>query len=139
MSEQENYIEQEHVARKIHDRDLNFLVQVANFANSNNGVTLLSKGALISGIIISEKEYYESVASSYGERGEGAPSIAEYFWVRSDNSPKPEEGESVKEFNFINLKNVKVNTGNSLTNLNGGFIRMKLEEVDGYILGTMNN
>lgn len=139
MSEQEAPVIQEQISRKIHDADLNFLIQAANFANSNNGVTLLSKGMLISGVVISEKEYYETVAGSYGERGESAPAIAEYFWVRSEHAIKPEDYDSLHEFNFINLKSAKIsNNSGSFNSLGSAVIRLKLEEIDGYILGIVS-
>lgn len=140
MSEEVNNPYQEVLARKIQDNDLHFLVKVANFANANYGVTLLSKGSLIAGVIISEREYYESVGGTFGARGESAPATAEYFWKKSEKSPKPEdykEYEGEKEFDFINLKKVRVNSNSGgFGNINNAFLRMKLEEVDGYILGT---
>lgn len=136
MLEQDENFKKELFMRKIQDMDLHFLVKVANFANSNNGVTILSKGSLISGVIVSEKEYYESVAGSFGERNDSAPAISEYFWKKSDNSPNREDYDDSKEFSFINLKQVKINSNSgAFANMNGAFLRMKLEEVDGYILG----
>ncbi|WP_288444792.1 hypothetical protein [uncultured Pantoea sp.] len=140
MSEKDAEIGFEQVVRKIHDNGLHFLVKIANFAGSNNGVTLLSKGSLISGVIISDQEYFESLASSFGPRGESAPALSEYFWQRAEQSLTPEDIEKDIEFNFINLREVKINSNSgSFVKMHGAFLRMKLEEVDGFILGTLSD
>jgi hypothetical protein len=130
---------EELLARKIVDNDLVFFAEIASFANFSLGVTLLSKGAVLTGNLISAKSYYSGVGSSFGPRESNAVAISEFFWKKFDASPTDYETEKDQEINFLHLSDVRMLVGNgSFTSFNGGFLRIKLEEIDGHMVGVSN-
>lgn len=133
---------QEVVARKMVDADLIFLVEIANKFGAWTGVTLFTKGIVITGLIISGKEYYEKVADSFGPKDENKVSVGDYFRNVSDSLYTNGDGADETEFptNFMHLKDVKVSAGSGgLTPYNNAFLRVKIEEIDGHIIGSASN
>lgn len=129
------------LSRKVVDADLDFLVEIANKLGSFTGVTLFSKGLVITGVIISGKEYYESVANSFKPDREGNIGLGAYFRKVGANAYTDDEDED-KSFpsNFMHLKDVKILTGNgNFSPLNNAFLRLKIEEIDGHIIGIASN
>lgn len=126
------------LARKMRDADLVFLAQIANNINFGMGITLFCKGTLITGTTISGKEYYESVAASFGPQSSGEGSIADYFSKTAENvyTEKKDTPDYEIPLNFIHLKNVAFSSGNGqFIPYNGAFLRLKIEEIDGHIIG----
>ncbi|EIV2907035.1 gas vesicle protein [Citrobacter braakii] len=126
------------IATKMRDADLVFLAQIANNINFGMGVTLFCKGALITGTTISGKEYYESVATLFGPKSSEEVSIADYFSNTAVNvyTEKKDTPDYEIPLNFIHLKNVAFISGNGqFIPYNGAFLRLKIEEIDGHIIG----
>ncbi|CAI1502617.1 Uncharacterised protein [Serratia grimesii] len=133
MSEENE--EQVVISRKLQDADLLKFADLANKYDYSIGITILSKGVLITGRTISGKQYYNSIADASGS----AP-IAEYFRKVSAPLYTLQDGENVATvnfpLNFIHLENVSMKSGDGLfSQLNGALLRIKIEEIDGYILG----
>ncbi|HDT2308019.1 TPA: hypothetical protein QHP34_002648 [Citrobacter braakii] len=126
------------LSRKITDADLSFCVNIANKHGANLGVTLFCKGIIITGMIISGKEYYDGVADSFGPKKDGVASLGDYFRQVGDAVYSQKDGDEEQEFpnNFIHLKDVKLSAGTSgFTPYNNAFLRLKVEEIDGHIIG----
>ena len=132
------------VSVKPRDADLLFFVDIANKYEVEMGVTLLIKGVWISGEIISGKTYYESLVKSFGPYQEGSlvESIADYFKGTAKvfyTKPEDQDDCSIPN-NFMHLKNITQNNGSgSMAKMNNAFLRVKIEEIDGYILGKSTN
>lgn len=132
------------ISVKPRDADLLFFVDIANSHGVEMGITLLVKGVWISGDIISGKTYYESLAKSLGSYQEGsvAESIADYFKGTADIFYKNTEGQDdyVIPNNFLHLKDITQNNGSGrMAVMNNAFLRVKVEEIDGYIFGKSTN
>lgn len=105
---------------------------------------------MITGKLISGKKYYAAMQEkfeSFGPDSYGAL-MKEHFSISYqvyDPEIKDEDtGEDVIKdelpLNFIHLENVSLQTGNGgFTAINGGLLRLKIEEVDGYIFGASTN
>ncbi|HGK4675278.1 TPA: hypothetical protein ACJ2WV_004579 [Kluyvera georgiana] len=126
------------LSRKITDADLSFCVDMANKHEANMGVTLFCKGVIITGMIISGREYYAGVANSFGMKQDGASAWGDYFRQVGGAVYSKQDGEEDKEFPniFIHLKDVKLSAGTSgFTPYKNAFLRLKVEEIDGHIIG----
>ncbi|MEN4580216.1 hypothetical protein [Pantoea agglomerans] len=138
------------VSRKLHDMDLIFFANLVNRSEVGVALTLFISGTLITGSLISGKKYYAAMQDkfvSYDADSYGA-FLKEHF-SNSHQIYDPEikdvdAGEEASQkslpLNFIHLENVSFQTGSgAFTALNGGLLRLKIEEVDGYILGSSSN
>ncbi|MCU6674660.1 gas vesicle accessory protein GvpU [Leclercia adecarboxylata] len=126
------------ISRSIYDNDLGFLAELIEKLDIEIGITLMVKGLLVSGMLVSGKKYYTQVSEQLQSSGEAAKAISQYFSAKAENFgiEKPEEAE----FNFLNLINIAFLKGDGqMGEVNGGRLRLKLEEVDGYILGKPSN
>lgn len=126
------------LSRKITDADLSFCVDMANKHEANMGVTLFCKGIIITGMIISGREYYAGVADSFGLKQDGASAWGDYFRQIGGAFYSKQDGEEDKEFpnSFIHLKDVQLSAGTSgFTPYKNAFLRLKVEEIDGHIIG----
>ncbi len=79
----EQQISHEVISRSIYDQDLEYLVNVVERANIDIGITLLVKGLLVSGMLVSNKKYYTQVSDDLQLSGDIGASIAEYFKERA--------------------------------------------------------
>lgn len=123
-------------ARKTIDADLSFLVNIANNQNVWTGVTLFSKGFIITGIVISGKEYYNTVADSFA-KNEIGNLYGDYFRKVAVEAYSNDENNKLIPANFIHLKDVKISAGNGgLQPIKNGYLRLKLEEIDGHMIGS---
>jgi hypothetical protein len=131
----EQQISQEVISRSIYDQDLEYLVNVVERANIDIGVTLLVKGLLVSGMLVSNKKYYTQVGDDLQSAGGIGASVAEYFTKRAESFDveKPEYSEP----SFMNLIKVSFLKGDGhMGSMKGACLRLKIEEVDGYFLGS---
>lgn len=134
MSEENKEIQQV-FSRKLCDHDLLKFADNANRYNFQVGVTLVCKGLMISGLIISGRDYYEGVADSFGPNEDSTVAFSNYFRNAAKDRYSPETYDDV-EINFIHLKNVSVRIGDGqFGDFNKAFLRLKIEEIDGYIFG----
>lgn len=126
------------IAHKTCDNDLLFLVGIANKGISV-GVTLLSKGLLISGNLMSGKEYYSSISESFknnSTNSELGSAISTYFLETGEAHYAITDENKEIPLNFLHLKNFSVYRDNGSTiDFSGAFFRLKIEEVDGFFIG----
>lgn len=124
--------------RKTKDADLVFLVKIVNKTHASIGLTLFFNGLIITGQLISGKTYYEHVSDRMKEVGDAGIALSGYFSDSAENVYSPTEKEDAPT-NFMHLKDVKVRSDSGGINaLNEAFLRMKVEEVSGHIIGTMS-
>lgn len=83
IKKMEQQISHEVISRSIYDQDLEYLVNVVERANIDIGITLLVKGLLVSGMLVSNKKYYTQVSDDLQLSGDIGASIAEYFKERA--------------------------------------------------------
>jgi hypothetical protein len=102
-------------------------VRIANEHNKDNGITLSVGGAVISGILISDRQYFEQLAIE--THTEAFSSLGDY---------KPENIEHIP-LNYIHLKDAKIINGATAIPSSGGRLwRGKIASVDGFSLGTLS-
>ncbi|WP_404347312.1 gas vesicle protein GvpU [Sutcliffiella horikoshii] len=122
-------------ARK--DSILEFFVQAANSYDFSLDISLNVNGAVISGTLISAKDYFEAMSETFEEGNEIAQKISEQLAATGESF----ESSKGAEANFIHLKNTKVYCGDSKPTPSEGKIlwRGKLSEVDGFFLGRISD
>lgn len=122
---------------KIKDADLVFLVDIVNKTQASLGLTVLTKGTMISGQLTSGKEYYDYVASEISKAGEAGIALSKYFSDKADTIYSPKEDEDAPN-SFMHLKDITVRSHDGKLNaINGGYLRLKIEEIDGHTVGRM--
>ena len=133
---------QEVLAYKLKDADLLFIAELVNRTNYGIGITLFVKGALITGLTVSGSEYYGSQIRALSEFSDNEISqhLLEHF--KEGQSYYHDLGE--KEFsypaNFLHLKEVSFKLGDGkVFPMSNGILRVKIEEIDGFVLGLMSN
>ncbi|WP_409293114.1 gas vesicle accessory protein GvpU [Peribacillus sp. SCS-37] len=114
------------------DNILEFLVQAANKHDFELDITLNVKGAVITGTMISAKEYFSSLSETFEDGNDIAQAISEQMAQAGESSQKENS-----EANFIHMKEAKVYCGDSKPTPSKGKIlwRGKLAEIDGFFLG----
>jgi hypothetical protein len=123
---------------KVKDADLVFLLKIVNKLDASIGVTLLSKGTFITGQMISGKQYYENVVERMKQAGDAGVALSSYFTNSAENVYSPSD-DSDAPTNFLHLKDVKIRSPEgSVDTLNGAYLRMKVEEIDGHFIGAMS-
>ncbi|WP_404459126.1 gas vesicle accessory protein GvpU [Sutcliffiella horikoshii] len=122
-------------ARK--DSILEFFVQAANNYDFSLDISLNVNGAVISGTLISAKDYFEAMSETFEDGNEIAQKISEQLAATGESF----ESSKGAEANFIHLKNTKVYCGDSKPTPSEGKIlwRGKLSEVDGFFLGRISD
>ena len=134
----EQQMNQEVISRSIYDQDLEYLVNLVEKLNIDIGVTLIVKGLLVSGMLVSGKKYYTEVSEHLQSSGVAAKAISQYFTEKADNFGVEKQEDA--EINFLNLINISFLKGDGLMrDMKGARLRLKIEEVDGYILGNPKN
>lgn len=119
------------------------LAKLVDIANGNFGVsigvTLTVNGALVSGLLISGKEYFESVAIELAKDSDNSVSMG-----LSEGMKELSEKRYGSKFNpathrtaFIHLKNARHFLGGVFVPENGTFWRGKLCDVSGFSLGLL--
>ncbi|CND92194.1 Uncharacterised protein [Yersinia rohdei] len=127
---------QEVISLKTRDSDLLYLVRMANFG-VGVGVTLFSKGTIITGTLMSGKEYYETVASKLSEAGEFGAVLAEYYTHKAKELYTPsDDADKEMPLNFLHLKESSFFKGDGgLLKMQNSVLRIKIEEIDGHYVG----
>ncbi|ART77698.1 gas vesicle protein GvpU [Sutcliffiella horikoshii] len=122
-------------ARK--DSILEFFVQAANSYDFSLDISLNVNGAVISGTLISAKDYFETMSETFEDGNEIAQKISEQLAATGESF----ESNKGAEANFIHLKNTKVYCGDSKPTPSEGKLlwRGKLSDVDGFFLGRISD
>ncbi|MBW3110414.1 MULTISPECIES: gas vesicle accessory protein GvpU [Bacillaceae] len=115
------------------DSILEFFVQASNKHDFSLDITLNVAGAVITGTLVSAKEYFDSLSETFEDGSDVAQKLSEELAKAGESV---EENQST-EANFIHLKNTKVYCGDSKPTPSKGKImwRGKISEVDGFFLG----
>lgn len=115
------------------DSILEFFVQASNKHDFQLDITLNVSGAVITGTLVSAKEYFDSLSETFEDGSEVAQKLSEEL-AKAGESVDENQGS---EAHFIHLKNTKVYCGDSKPTPSKGKImwRGKISEVDGFFLG----
>ncbi|RLQ95491.1 gas vesicle accessory protein GvpU [Falsibacillus albus] len=115
------------------DNVLEFFVKASNTHGFTLDLTLNVKGAVISGTLISAKEYFDELSESFEDGSEIAQQLSEQLSVASESIDSSPDSEA----HFIHMKNTKVYCGDSKSTPAKGKIlwRGKINEIDGFFLG----
>ncbi|WP_338471537.1 gas vesicle accessory protein GvpU [Niallia sp. XMNu-256] len=118
---------------KMKDNILEFFVQAANKHNFSLDITLNVKGAVITGTMVSAKEYFNTISKILEDGNEIAQAVSEQLGKAGEEAEDNMDSEAY----FIHMKNTKVYCGDSKPTPSKGEIlwRGKLTEVDGFFLG----
>ncbi|MFC0471397.1 gas vesicle accessory protein GvpU [Halalkalibacter kiskunsagensis] len=122
---------------KMKDSILEFFVQAANKHDFSLDITLNVKGAVITGTMVSAKEYFDTLSETFEEGSEVSQKVSEQLTRAKDTL----ETHDKVEAHFIHLKNTKVYCGDSKPTPSRGKIlwRGKLCEIDGFFLGRISD
>ncbi|MEQ4450964.1 hypothetical protein ABNT06_05945 [Kosakonia sacchari] len=122
---------QEVISSKVSDNLILNIVHLVNIeAITDIDLTLFCKGAIITGEVISGKEYFSSMSAKF----EGKSSVLQKLYADVGEEFYSKDEPPV---NYIHLKNVAVkDTNESFTKINGGFLRMRIDEIDGHLFGS---
>ncbi|MGV2813511.1 gas vesicle protein [Enterobacter cancerogenus] len=127
------------LALKAQDEDLLFLNSIVNRTDCGIGITLFVKGNLITGTLIAGKKYYQFVADNLKSVGESGAALAQYFEDKGTKQYTSGESGFAYPNNFLHLENVKIrNDGGVMGTLNNAMLRVKIEEVEGHIMGNIS-
>lgn len=125
------------VANKITDEDINYFAKLANVHSISVGLTLIVNGSIITGVTISGEDYYKDLLGSLRPYQEGSAIslIAENF-KSAQEAFAPKNFDSNQTYDFLHLKNISIKQGDGhFFEMNDGLLRIKIEEIDGYIYG----
>lgn len=119
------------------DSVLEFFVQASNKHGFALDITLNVNGAVVSGTMISAKEYFDTLSETFEDGSEVAQNLSEQLSRASESIEENGSGEA----HFIHLKNTKVYIGDSKSTPSKGQIiwRGKLSEVNGFFLGKISD
>ena len=115
------------------DNILEFLVQAANKHDFNLDITLNVKGAVITGTMVSAKDYFRTLSGTFEEGNDIAQMLSEQLGLAGEAAGNSDETGA----NFLHMKDTKVYCGDSKPTPSKGNIlwRGKLSEIDGFFLG----
>ncbi|MFC0274774.1 gas vesicle accessory protein GvpU [Metabacillus herbersteinensis] len=118
------------------DSVLEFFVHATNKHSFSLDITLNVKGAVISGTMVSAKEYFETLSETFEDGSEIAQKLSEQLSQASEAV----DSSVGTEVHFLHLKNTKVYCGDSKSTPSRGQIlwRGKLNEIDGFFLGKIS-
>jgi uncharacterized protein YejL (UPF0352 family) len=114
------------------DNILAFLVQATNKHNLSIDITLNVNGAIVTGTIVSAKEYFVSLSETFEEGSDVAQQLSEKFAQAGESIDSGEEAEA----SFIHLKDAKVFCGSSKPSPSKGSAlwRGPLSDINGFFL-----
>ena len=111
------------------------LVSMANNGISCN-VTVFTNGQMISGVLISNIEFLETVANKTIGDGNNVNNN-EFSKLFSEPARLvKEDGLKLADDGYYYLKNVSTSTNGSLISINGVCMKLKIDSVVGWYLGT---
>jgi hypothetical protein len=123
---------------------LQTLVEIVNRTDIEMDVTLTIGGALVSGMMISGKSYYERLSSLVSKSIDNKDAIAFFKKILEEHEAIYDGAtEETPLFNvaYIHLKNVKFTgtDGNSIPDNDGTLWRGRISQVSGFNLGTFKS
>lgn len=120
------------------DSVLEFFAQAANKHGFSLDITLNVNGSVITGTMISAKEYYETLSESFEDGNDIAKELSQQL-VKAGEAADGSNNEN-GGINFIHLKNTRIYCGDSKPTPSRGKIlwRGKLEQIDGFFLGKIS-
>ncbi|MBJ9011226.1 type 1 periplasmic-binding domain-containing protein [Citrobacter koseri] len=128
------------LACKVKDEDLTFLNMMVNRFDFSLGITLIVKGSVISGQLIAGKKYYELTAENLKAVGSVGESLSQYFERKGTIGYTSTDPDFAYPNNFLHLEKVFIRQDNGqMGALNNALLRVKIEEIEGHILGTASN
>ena len=104
-----------------------YLQSVVRWASGEQGsvaITLAVNGALVTGWVVSEAEYFEGLAEKWGVSGETLEDITGRHY------------EATGAPSYCHLRDTKVTSGGGGTTT-GDWWRVRLEAVDGFAIGEL--
>ena len=115
------------------DSILEFFVQAANKRDFPLDITLNVKGAVITGTMVSAKEYFDTLSEILEDGDEVAQMLSDQLGSAGEAAQSQDNPEAY----FIHMKDTKVYCGDSKPTPSKGEIlwRGKLSEIDGFFLG----
>ena len=115
------------------DNILEFFVNAANKHDFSLDITLNVNGAVITGTMVSAKEYFDTLSEIFEDGNEVSQMLSEQLSRAGDSA----QADGGSEANFIHMKETKVYCGDSKPTPSKGDIlwRGKLSEVNGFFLG----
>ncbi|MFH4258541.1 hypothetical protein WAJ21_19150, partial [Acinetobacter baumannii] len=111
-------------------------------ADAGAYITIFTKCGVITGKIISGKKYYESIEKSYSTYQQGTNGAITYQYFQDAKKNYTEEADWVDDegasypLNFMHLEDVSIMVGTGAwRGFSNGLLRIKIEEIDGHMLG----
>jgi len=119
------------------DNILEVFTTAVNKYDFSLDITLNVKGAVITGTMISAKEYFESLSEVFEEGND----IAQTLSGQLSQAGEAAENSNDSEANFIHMQNTKVYCGDTKPTPSQGEVlwRGKMNEVDGFFLGKIHD
>ena len=135
--------DKEFIKREWEGRQTDWLVQwFAGFVNRTSleiGVTISVGGAQLSGALISHSTYFSRLADGFSsafKKFEGIDTDELRKMILGfDQTAVVAEGEKLPAPQYLHLSDVKIISGGSTLNIEGGLWRGKIASIDGFILG----
>ncbi|MFD2924983.1 gas vesicle accessory protein GvpU [Halobacillus naozhouensis] len=118
------------------DNILEFFVRASNKHGFELDISLLVNGAIVSGTMVSAKEYFEHLSESFEDGSDVSQELSNQLAQAGESAESNNDGEA----HFIHLKNTRVYCGDSKPTPSKGKIlwRGKLSEVDSFFLGKIS-
>lgn len=118
------------------DSILEYFVVVANHKELTLDITLNVKGAIVTGTMISAREYFLMLSQTFEDGDDLAQMISEQLQKAGESGNTDEDGA-----NFIHLKDAKIYCGDSKPTPSKGTVlwRGKLSEIDGFCIGKIHD
>ena len=115
------------------------IVSIVNKANISIDITLTVGGTLLSGRLISGKEYFEAVAERFNNDSPAENTVGNFFAEFMNDVAKNMYGEGVDASRtaFIHLANAQHFSGVTPIPTKGTYWRGRLCEVSGYSFGSL--
>ncbi len=125
-------------SERVIDKDnvLEYFVKASNTGDLSLDITLNVNGAVISGTMISAKEYFEALSGKLENGNDISQKLSEELAAASEAT----DDFNADEAHFIHLKNTRVYCGDSKPTPSKGKIlwRGKLDQIDGFFLGKIS-
>ncbi|MFA1818885.1 gas vesicle accessory protein GvpU [Virgibacillus oceani] len=119
------------------DNILEYFVAAANKHDFELDISLLVKGAIVTGTLTSASHYFEKLSNSFMDGSDVSKQLGEML---SETGEAADSGEN-KEVHYIHLKDTKIYNGDNKPTPSKGEIlwRGKLQEVDSFFLGKISD
>jgi hypothetical protein len=119
------------------DNILAFLVQATNKHNLPMDIALNVNGAIVTGTLLSAKEYFRLLGKTFEDGSEVAQKLSEKLAEAGESIETSEDADA----DFIHLKDAKVYSGNSKPTPSKGEIlwRGPLSDINGFFLESIPN